>query len=221
MSLTLPLHHRSFVVVQRHRWCRARWCCRTPHSRCSAAERGSLEGSFSAGSTATIATKYSFFQVFRNLQSPLSGEKKVQALFFSRKKNTFGGELRLRRPSRHRRASRAPLGLPTPDPRSTLGQPSVNPRSTLGQRSVSSLAISDRFSLILQVSSIETEDKRTCVCKMVDFPIRKWDFRVCGWSGVSGSPWREKKEKTKCIYKICILLHRSDLKISAKNRRNF
>ena len=92
----------------------------------------SLEGSFSAGSTATIATKYSFFQVFRDLQSPLSGEKKVQALFFSRKKNTFGGELRLRRPSRQRRASRAPLGLPTPDPRSTLGQRSVNVRSTFG-----------------------------------------------------------------------------------------
>ena len=141
----------------------------------------------------------------RSTVAPI-GRKKVQALFFSRKKNTFGGELRLRRPSRQRRASRAPLGLPTPDPRSTLGQPSVNPRSTLGQRSVSSLAISDRFSLILQVSSIETEDKRTCVCKMVDFPIRKWDFRVCGWSGAFWEPLERKKEKTKCIYKICILL---------------
>ena len=29
----------------------------------------SLEGSFSAGSTATTATKYSFFQVFRDLQN--------------------------------------------------------------------------------------------------------------------------------------------------------
>ena len=141
------------------------------------------------------------FQIFRDLQSPLSGEKKVQALFFSRKKNTFGGELRLRRPSRQRRASRAPLGLPTPDPRSTLGQRWVNVRSTFGQRSVSSLAISDRFSLILQVSSIETEDKRTCVCKMVDFPIRKWDFRVCGWSGAFWEPLERKKKKTKCIYK--------------------
>ena len=33
---------------------------------------GSLEGSFSAGSTATIATKYSFFQVFRDLQNYLT-----------------------------------------------------------------------------------------------------------------------------------------------------
>ena len=32
----------------------------------------SLEGSFSAGSTATIATKYSFFQVFRDLQNFLA-----------------------------------------------------------------------------------------------------------------------------------------------------
>ena len=32
----------------------------------------SLEGSFSAGSTATIATKYSFFQVFRDLQNYLA-----------------------------------------------------------------------------------------------------------------------------------------------------
>ena len=33
---------------------------------------GSLECSFSAGSTATIATKYSFFQVFRDLQNYLA-----------------------------------------------------------------------------------------------------------------------------------------------------
>ena len=121
------------------------------------------------------------------LQSRLSGEKKCTH-FSSPEKNTFGGELRLRRPSRQRRASRAPLGLPTPD----VG-------STLGQRWVSSLAISDRFSLILQVSSIETEDKKTCICKMVDFPIRKWDFRVCGWSGAFWEPLERKKEKTKCI----------------------
>ena len=31
-----------------------------------------LEGSFSAGSTATTATKYSFFQVFRDLQNHLA-----------------------------------------------------------------------------------------------------------------------------------------------------
>ena len=41
---------------------------------------------------------------------------------------------------------------------------------------------------------------------MVDFPIRKWDFRVCGWSGAFWEPLERKKEKTKCIYKICILL---------------
>ena len=34
----------------------------------------------------------SFFSIFRDLQSRLSGEKKVHALFFSRKKNTFGGD---------------------------------------------------------------------------------------------------------------------------------
>ena len=62
----------------------------------------------------------------RDLQSPLSGEKKVQALFFSRKKNTFGGELRLGRPSRQRRAPRAPWGLPTPDFGWTFGQRSVD-----------------------------------------------------------------------------------------------
>mgnify|MGYP003328366324 CR=1 FL=1 len=39
--------------------------------------RGSLEGSFSAGSTATIATKYSFFQVFRDLQNYLAKFSKI------------------------------------------------------------------------------------------------------------------------------------------------
>ena len=151
----------------------------------------------------------------RSTVAPI-GRKKVQALFFSRKKNTFGGELRLGRPSRQRRASRAPLGLPTPDVGSTLGQPWVNLGSTLGQRSVSSLAISDRFSLILQVSSIETEDKRTCVCKMVDFPIRKWDFRVCGWSGAFWEPLERKKEKTKCIYKTIWLNFQNLRKILKK-----
>ena len=43
-------------------------------------------------------------------------------------KKTFGGELRLGRPSRQRRAPGAPWGLPTPDLGSTLGQPSVNVR---------------------------------------------------------------------------------------------
>ena len=37
----------------------------------------SLEGSFSAGSTATIATKYSFFQVFRDLQNYLAKFSKI------------------------------------------------------------------------------------------------------------------------------------------------
>ena len=113
----------------------------------------SLEGSFSAGSTATIATKYSFFQVFRDLQSTLSGEKKVQALFFSRKKYIWwrarskGALNNLKAPVDSgfkvdlgfnvalwvpRRAARAPWGLPTPDLRSTLGQRSVNLGSTLG-----------------------------------------------------------------------------------------
>ena len=41
---------------------------------------------------------------------------------------------------------------------------------------------------------------------MVDFPIRKREFRVCGWSGAFWEPLERKKEKTKCIYKICILL---------------
>ena len=35
---------------------------------------------------------------------------------------------------------------------------------------------------------------------MVDFPIRKWDFRVCGWSGAFWEPLERKKKKTKCIY---------------------
>ena len=119
----------------------------------------------------------------------------------------FAGEIcqdrgRLGRPSRQRRAPRAPWGLPTPNLRSTLGQPSVNPRSTFGQRSVSSLAIAGRFSLILPDSSIKTEDRRTCISQMVDFPIRKRDFRVRSWSGAFWEPLGRKKEKTKCIYKI-------------------
>ena len=51
----------------------------------------------------------------------------------------FAGEIcqdrgRLGRPSRQRRAPKAPWGLPTPNVRSTLGQRSVNVGSTLGQR---------------------------------------------------------------------------------------
>ena len=39
-------------------------------------------GLFSAVSTPQIARVGSFFSIFRNLQSPLSGEEKVRALFF-------------------------------------------------------------------------------------------------------------------------------------------
>ena len=55
---------------------------------------------------------------------------------------------------------------------------------------------------------------------MVDFPKRKWDFRVCGWFGAFWGPLERKKEKTKCIYKIVTILHRSDLQIS-KNFADF
>ena len=117
----------------------------------------------------------------------------------------FAGEIcqdrgRLGRPSRQRRAPRAPWGLPTPHVGSTLGQPWVNLRSTFGQPWVSSLAIAGRFSLILPDSSIKTEDRRTCISQMVDFPIRKRDFRVRSWSGAFWEPLERKKEKTKCIY---------------------
>ena len=48
----------------------------SPRSRLAVFYR-SLEGSFSAGSTATIATKYSFFQVFRDLQNYLDKFSKI------------------------------------------------------------------------------------------------------------------------------------------------
>ena len=35
---------------------------------------------------------------------------------------------------------------------------------------------------------------------MVDFPIRKRDFRVRSWSGAFWEPQERKKEKTKCSY---------------------
>ena len=35
---------------------------------------------------------------------------------------------------------------------------------------------------------------------MVDFPIRKQDFRVRGWSGAFSEPLERKKDKTKCSY---------------------
>ena len=169
-----------------------------------------------------------FSAFFKIYSRPYRAKKKCKHFSSPEKKNTFGGELRLGRtsragevlvenvtdfageicqergrlgrPSRQRRAPRAPWGLPTPDLRSTFGQRLVNVRSTFGQRWVSSLAISGRFLLILQVSSIKTEDKETCICKMVDFPIRKREFRVCGWSGAFWEPQERKEEKTKCIY---------------------
>ena len=138
----------------------------------------------------------------------------------------FAGEIcqdrgRLGRPSRQRRAPRAPWGLPTPDLGSTYGQPWVNLRSTLGQPWVSSLAIAGRFSLILPDSSIKTEDRRTCISQMVDFPIRKRDFRVRSWSGAFSEPLERQKEKTKCSYKIINPSHRAESKISLKTYQNF
>ena len=128
----------------------------------------------------------------------------MQALFFSRKKIHLAesrgwGALA---------ANVGPPGRPGGYQRLTFGQRWVNVGSTFGQRWVSSLAISGRFLLILQVSSIKTEDKETCICKMVDFPIRKREFRVCGWSGAFWEPLERKKEITKCSYKICKPLHR-------------
>ena len=102
---------------------------------------------------------------------------------------------------------------------STFGQRWVNPRSTLGQPSVSSLAISGRFSLILPDCSIMTDNTRKCISEMVDFPIRKQDFRVRGWSGAFWEPQERKKEKTKCSYKNIIPLHRSKFNILANFHR--
>ena len=48
--------------------------------------------------------------------------------------------------------------------------------------------------------------------EIVIFPIRKRHFRVRGWSGAFSEPLERKKDKTKCSYKICILLHPSNLK---------
>ena len=78
---------------------------------------------------------------------------------------------------------------------STFGQPRVNVRSTYGQPTVFSLAISGRFSLILPDCSIKTENTRTCISELIDFPIRKWDFRVRGWSGAFWEPQMRKKKR--------------------------
>ena len=71
------------------------------------------------------------------------------------------------------------------------------------------------------------ESRSTCsiYAEMVDFPIRKRHFRVRGWSGAFWEPLERKKRKTKCIYKICIPLHRFKsrkfCKISSKFYRFF
>ena len=142
------------------------------------------------------------------LSRPYRAKKKCEHFSSPEKKEHLVGARES--PPRH---PEAPEGYQ----RLTLGQPWVNVGSTLGQPSVSSLAISGRFWPILPVMSISTEDKRTCICKMVDFPIRKRDFRVCGWSGAFWEPLERKKEKTKCIYKVCILLHCSEFKFLKKN----
>ena len=141
-----------------------------------------------------------FFTFFEIYNRPYRAKKKVHTLFFSRKKNTFGGELRLERPSRQRRAPGAPWGLPTPDVRSTFGQRWVNVRSTLGQRSVTSLAIAGRFSLILPDSSMKTEDRRRCISQMVDFQIRKRDVRVRSWFGAFWEPLERKKKRKPNVF---------------------
>ena len=174
-----------------------------------------LRGSFSAVSTATIAGVGAFFQIFRDLQSPLSGEKKVHTLFFSRKKIHLAESCGWSALA----ANVGPLGRPGGYQRLTFGQRSVNVRSTFGQPSVTSQDIAGRFSLILPDSSIKTEDRWTCISQMVDFPTRKGDFRVRSWSGAFWEPQERKKEKTKCSYNICNPSHRSKFKILAKFRR--
>ena len=57
--------------------------------------------------------------------------------------------------------------------------------------------------------------------EIVIFPIRKWHFRVRGWSGAFSEPLERKKDKTKCSYKTNTLLHRSNLKILQKFSQTF
>ena len=95
------------------------------------------EREFSSVSTATIASKDAFCSIFRDLQSPLSGEKKCKHFSSPEKKIHLAescgwGALA---------ANVGPPGRPGGYQSLTLGQPSVNVRSTLGQRWVSSLAI--------------------------------------------------------------------------------
>ena len=55
--------------------------------------------------------------------------------------------------------------------------------------------------------------------EIVIFPIRKRHFRVRGWSGAFSEPLERKKDKTKCSYKICILLHLWDPKCKNHNEK--
>ena len=72
---------RSLPAPRRSRSCARRALCRGSLG-CDLPDDvyRSSEGSFSAGSTATIATKYSFFQVFRDLQNCLAIFSKILQL---------------------------------------------------------------------------------------------------------------------------------------------
>ena len=47
---------------------------------------------------------------------------------------------------------------------------------------------------------MKTRYRRHSFHEMIDFPIGKRDFQVRAWSGAFWEPWREKKDKPKCIY---------------------
>ena len=68
---------------------------------------------------------------------------------------------------------------------------------------------------------MKNTDRRHVVHEMIDFPKGKRDFRVRAWSGAFWEPWREKKDKPKCIYKMRAPSHRSKFRIFAKFRENF
>ena len=71
---------------------------------------------------------------------------------------------------------------------------------TYGVRCVSSLAISAQFSLILPDLQMKSRDRRNFFYKMVDFTIRKRDFRVRGWSGASWESLERKKKRGNQMY---------------------
>ena len=89
------------------------------------------EAPLSALSTTMFATNASSFSVFRDLQSPLSGEKKVQAQlhFSSPEKKYIWWRATMRGALAGRRST---LGQRWVNLGSTLGQPWVNLGSTLG-----------------------------------------------------------------------------------------